>query len=70
MPKHTNCIHFVGFRGEEYWAAVKVWGKPDGIHLIHDMRMYGDVGEGDIIIFGPKAGPELSEYNDQDHERH
>jgi hypothetical protein len=24
-----SCIHFVGFKGEEYWTAVKVWGLPD-----------------------------------------
>ena len=33
MPKITRCdhepvVHFVGFRGDEYNRAVKVWGKP------------------------------------------
>ena len=38
-------IHFVGFRSaEEYCAAVKIWGRPDFIHLHHDHRMYGDTG--------------------------
>lgn len=61
-------IHFVGFRGEEFWSAVKVFGYPDFIHLIHDNRMYGDVGEHDIIIFGPKGHQTISEYSWQDHE--
>ena len=21
-------VHYVGFRAEEYWSAVKVWGRP------------------------------------------
>ena len=32
-------IHFVGFRGEEYWSAVKVWGLPDFYHRGYDLRM-------------------------------
>jgi hypothetical protein len=28
------CLHFIGFRGEEYWSAVKVWGKPEMIHRV------------------------------------
>ena len=71
MGKWKNCIHFVGFRTDhEYWQAVLVWGKPDSIHMIHDYRMYGDVGDGDTIIFGSKGSLGMSEYNDQDHERH
>ena len=63
-------VHFVGFRGDEYNTAARVWGKPDFIHLIHDNRMYGDVGDGDTVVFGPKADETISDYNDQDHERH
>jgi len=62
-------IHFIGFRGEEYNSAIKVFGKPDFIHMSHDNRMYGDVDETDILIFGPKADPEyISKYSWQDHE--
>jgi len=62
-------VHFIGFRGEEYWSAVKIFGVPDFIHLIHDSRLYGDVGEHDILIFGPKADPNrISEFSWQDHE--
>lgn len=64
--KHT---HFIGFRGEEYWNAVKVFGLPDFIHMWHDNRMYGDVGEEDILIFASKANPNhISKYSWQDHE--
>jgi len=62
-------VHFIGFRGEEYWSAVKVFGPPDFIHLIHDHRLYGDVGPDDTLVFGPKADPDhISEYSWQDHE--
>ena len=61
--------HFIGFRGSEYHSAIKVFGLPDFIHLIHDHRMYGDVGEHDILIFGPKADSNvISQYSWQDHE--
>lgn len=66
MTKH---VHFIGFRGEEYWSAVKVFGPPDFVHMTHDNRMYGDVGEYDVLVFGPKAHPDrISDYSWQDHE--
>ena len=62
-------VHFVGFRGDEYTSAVKVWGRPDFVHAWHDHRMYGDVGDGDIIVFGPKGDPDhISRFSWQDHE--
>jgi hypothetical protein len=69
MRKH---VHFVGFRDDaEYIAAVRVWGRPDFIHVFHDLRMYGDVGENDIIVLGPKGRDTPDpKYSDQDHERH
>jgi len=66
----TRFVHFIGFRDDRsYWNAVKAFGKPDFIHLIHDHRMYGDVGEEDLLVFGPKAHPDtISQYSWQDHE--
>jgi len=64
-------VHFIGFRGEEYHSAVKVFGPPDFIHLIHDHRMYGDVGDNDILVFAYKADPNhISNFSWQDHELH
>ena len=61
--------HFIGFRGDEYFRAVRVFGLPDFIHLTHDHRMYGDVGSDDKLVFGPKAEPNrISEFSWQDHE--
>lgn len=45
------CVHFVAFRGEEYWSAVKVWGKPHVIHMGWDHRGQREIGEDDLVIF-------------------
>lgn len=61
--------HFIGFRGDEYLRAIRVFGPPDFVHMSHDHRMYGDVGPDDILVFGPKADPDhISKYSWQDHE--
>jgi len=74
VPYRNQCrtmIHFIGFRGEEYHNAVKVFGVPDFFHLVHDHRAYGDIDkDNDVVVFGPKADPEyISPYSDQDHMR-
>lgn len=49
------CIHFVGFRGEEYLSAIRVWGKPDFIHRGYDRRALREIADGDIVVFA--TGP-------------
>jgi len=39
---YTPLVHFVGFRGEEYRSAVRVFGLPDVIH-----RAAGEVARAD-----------------------
>ena len=66
-------LHFVGFRNDnDYLAAVRVWGRPDFIHLTHDHRMYGDVDvDNDTVVFSHRADPDrVSQFTDQDHMRH
>lgn len=62
-----RCVHFVGFRGEEYWSAVKVWGRPDMIHGRWDRRAQRDIGPGEIVIFatGDERKP-LAKWNADD----
>lgn len=59
-----SAVHFVGFRGEEWWSAIKVWGKPDFIHIGWDRRAQREIIPGDIVIFaqGDWTQP-VSEYN-------
>lgn len=46
-------VHFVGFRGEEYWSAVRVWGTPDFIHRVNDNRLLngGEKCDQDVVIY-------------------
>ena len=63
-------VHFVGFRTDaQYSAAVKVWGKPDFVHMWHDHRMWGDIDDDvDTVVFGDKGTLTPSSYTWQDHE--
>jgi hypothetical protein len=45
-----------------------VFGPPDFVHLVHDRRMYGDVGEGDTIVFANRSDDRVSEHTWQDHQ--
>ena len=46
-----SAVHFVWFRGDEYWSAVKVWGKPDYYHIGWDRRARREIAPGDVIVF-------------------
>lgn len=47
----TAAVHFVGFRGEEYWSAVRIWGRPTFIHRGWDTRARREIADGDVIVF-------------------
>lgn len=53
-------LHFIGFRGDEYNRAKKIWGEPDFIHPVHDRRAYVeiDIFE-DTLIFANKERPDV-----------
>ena len=46
-----TCVHFVGFRGDEYLSAVRIWGLPDFIHRGWDRRAFREIADDDTIIF-------------------
>lgn len=64
----TNPItHFVGFRGEEYWSAVKVWGPPAFIHRGWDRRAQRDIAPGDTVVFAKgESNQPVGQYNFSD----
>ncbi len=67
---YRRCVHFVGFRGEEYHSAVKVWGVPDFFHLVWDYRARAEIAEGDTAVFAkydPAAPPSEFSYDDSAH---
>ena len=61
-------VHFVGFRGDEFNSAVKVWGKPDFFHRVFDDRVIfgGEVGDDDIIIFANGADKRYKKFTFND----
>ena len=46
-----SLVHFVGFRDDRFWNAVKVWGHPDFIHEAWDCYAAEDVADCDIVVF-------------------
>jgi hypothetical protein len=63
----VRCVHFIGFRGDEYWSAAKIWGRPHFIHQRWDLRARRDIGEEDLVVFatGDETSP-LSRHNGND----
>lgn len=51
--------HFVGFRGDEYARARRIWRGPAFIHRKWDRRAQRDIGPDDVVIFadGDEAQP-------------
>jgi hypothetical protein len=44
-------VHFIGFRGDEYWNAVKVFGFPHYIHPRYDMAAHSEINRRDTVVF-------------------
>lgn len=47
----ASLVHFVGFRDDRYWNAVRVWGEPDMIHEAWDNYAQDETAPGDTVIF-------------------
>lgn len=62
-------VHFVGFRGEEYHTAIKVFGLPDFFHRVFDKRAVAEFCEGDTVIFanGSENKPTPFTFDDSRH---
>lgn len=60
-------VHFVGFRDDRYWNAVKVWGRPDYFHYRWDRRARRDTAPGDVVVFANGPFDQLpSDHNGND----
>ena len=58
MPRAAEpvaLVHFVGFRDDRYWNAVRVFGPPDVIHRAFDRYAADDIAPGDTVVFA--TGP-------------
>jgi len=49
------CVHFVGIANDQYYNAVKVWGRPHFTHGRATWSAMGDIDRDDIVIFGRGA---------------
>lgn len=62
-------VHFIGFRDDRYWSAVKVFGLPDIFHRIWDTRARAEIAEGDVVVFAKgtdSAPPSPYAFNDSE----
>ena len=50
-PPKVTLVHFVGFRDERYYNAVRVFGEPDMVHETWDRYAADDVAPGDLVVF-------------------
>lgn len=65
-----RALHFVGFKNDRYWNAVRVFGRPDFIHRKWDRRALREIADGDVVLFANKDehqafgpnGNDLDEY--------
>jgi len=48
-------IHYVGFRGDEFNRAKRIFGGPVMIHKHFDDRVFSEVGPDDVVVFGPSS---------------
>lgn len=51
LERVMPALHFVGFRGDEYNRACRIFGQPDFIHIGWDKRAQREIGPGDVVIF-------------------
>jgi hypothetical protein len=48
----TRCVHYIGFRGDEFVRARAIFGGPVIIHRVHDPRANRDIDhEHDLVLF-------------------
>lgn len=65
MTRHLT--HFVGFKGDEYVRAVRVFGLPDFVHPGWDLRAQREILAGDTVVFATGAAeqaPRVKSFSD------
>ena len=62
-------LHFVGFCGEEYRRATKIFGLPDMIHRFLDSHAIAEFAKGDTVVYANGAEDKFTRYsfNDSEH---
>lgn len=44
-------LHFVGFKDDRVWNALRVFGPPDFWHRVFDARAKAEIAPGDEVVF-------------------
>lgn len=47
----VRSVHYVGFRGDEFARARRIFGGPIVIHMWWDLRARREIADGDIVLF-------------------
>ena len=50
----NSATHFVGFKNDRFWTAVRTFGPPDFVHRFWDQRAVVEVFPGDRVIFADR----------------
>jgi hypothetical protein len=51
----ARTIHYIGFRGDEYTSAHRIFGGPVMIHRVNDIRTQSEIDpENDVAIYAGK----------------
>ena len=66
LDEPAPALHFVGFRGEEYWSAVKAFGLPDFVHRGWDRRAQREIHPTDTVLFARYHDQPPSRYSYDD----
>lgn len=59
MSAPRPALHFVGFRGDEYVRAQRVFGRPDFIHIGWDLRAQREIAPGDVVVFARRPADQV-----------
>jgi hypothetical protein len=57
LNQPNPALHFVGFKDDRFNNAVRVFGQPDFVHRVWDLRAAADVAPDDTVLF--------AQYHDQ-----
>ncbi len=57
--EERGAYHFVGFKDDRWWNAMRAFGRPDYIHRFWDRRAVDEVAVGDVVVFA--EGDEMQE---------
>lgn len=48
---HQPALHFVGFKDDRVFNALKTFGRPDFWHRFWDHRAMAEIGPRDVVVF-------------------